>query len=149
MNIPTRPHRLARRTSPGVWIARVLVAVALAVPPMMLAGCGDSGPTGAARVGPDTSTLAGTWKGTVNGSGGPAALTTILNADSTMSGEGTIAFYCKATGTWTVSGGQYKSVGRACGGTIITSVAPVAKLQLTGTWTGSNGTSGTFAVIKQ
>ena len=149
MQCAANPRHLAPRRLLRAWTARASVLVVFAASAMMLAACGDSGPTGSARVTPDTSTLAGTWKGSVNGSGGYSALTTVLNADSTMSGEGTIDFYCKATGTWTVSGGKYTSVARACAGIIITSVAPVTKLNLTGTWTASNGTSGTFTVVKQ
>jgi len=98
---------------------------------------------------PDTTTLAGKWVGTVDGTGGHSTLTTILNADSTMSGEGTTTFYCKITGTWTVAGGRYTATGRTCDGTIVTSVAPFNKLRLTGTWSGLNGSSGTFTVAKQ
>jgi hypothetical protein len=153
MKIPARPSRLARRNPLGGWFARVPAVVVLAALAVMLAACGDSGPpTG---IIPcviscvDTSTLAGTWKGTVDGTGGRSGLTTILNADSTYSGQGEIPFYCKVTGKWTVSGGQFTSTGTECGGAIVTSVAPVASLRLTGTWSANNGSSGTFTVAKQ
>ena len=150
MNVKTHPPHLVHRMSPCMWIARVLAAVVLASPAMMLAACGDSGPTVISPgVTPDTSTLAGTWKGRVDGSGGPSVLTTLLSADSTYSGEGENSFYCKVTGRWTVSGGQYTSTGRECGGSIVTSVAPFHKLRLTGTWSTSAGKSGTFTIDKQ
>lgn len=153
MKIPTRTSRLARRNPLGGWIARVLAAVVLAAPGVMLAACGDSGPpTGTGpSVTPDTSTLAGTWKGTLEGTGGFSVITHRLNADSTFTGEAENPAYCgKVNGTWTVSGGQYTATGHdTCFGVIVTSVAPVASLRLTGTWSSSTGWSGTFTVAKQ
>ena len=150
MKNATCHRRLAHPSPLRGWFARVPAVGVLILSAGMLAACEESGPSeigGPLRV--DTTTLVGTWQGTINGTGGFSNLTTLLNADSTMSGEGTTAFYCKITGTWTVAGGQYRATGRACDGSIVTSVAPFDKLQLTGTWSNINGTSGNFILIKQ
>jgi len=44
---------------------------------------------------------------------------------------------------------QFTATGRDCNGIIVTFVAPVASLRLTGTWTASSGRGGTFTVAKQ
>lgn len=121
MKCATSLSRLARHSPLRTWIARASVLVVFAVSALMPAACGDSSaPNGTLPVTPDTSTLAGIWKGTVDGSGGRAVLTTYLNADSTYSGIGDVAFYCLVTGKWTVSGGIYTSTGRNCIGNIVT-----------------------------
>jgi hypothetical protein len=151
MKIPTRASRLARRNPLGGWIARVLAAVVLAAPGVMLTGCGDSGPpTGIGpSVTPDTSTLAGTWKGSVDGSYGFSVMTMFLKADSSLTMEAEKPEYCKVSGTWSVSSVGFTSTGRDCTGTIVSTLAPVNGLRLTGTWSASSGRSGTFTVAKQ
>ncbi len=68
----------------------------------------------------DTSTLAGTWKGSVDGGTAPnsygfSVATTVLRADSTFTSEAENPLYCKLDGGWSVSGGQYTATGRDCG----------------------------------
>ena len=150
MNVKTHPPHLAHRMSPSMWIARVLAAVVVASPAMMPVACGDSGSTVISPgVTPDTSTLAGTWKGSMNGTFGYSVTTLLPKGDSTMTWESENVLYCKVTGTWTVSGGQFTSIGRDCTATVITSRAPTDPLRLTGTWSASSGRSGTFTVAKQ
>ncbi len=150
MKCATRPSRLATQRSRGAWIARASVSIVFAMFALMPAACGDSGQTtGIDPTRPDTSTLAGTWKGSVNGSGGYSLLTNQLNADSTFSGQGETSFYCLVTGTWTVAAGKYTSAGRNCIGNVVTSVATFDKRRLTGTWSTNDGKSGTFTLDKQ
>jgi hypothetical protein len=103
----------------------------------------------------DTSTLVGTWRGTLDGgsaanSFGPSAITMTLRADSTFTGEADNPLYCALNQTvWRVAGGQFTATGRDCGNTVVTFTAPAAPLRLTGTWTASSGRGGTFTVVKQ
>ncbi|MBC7788557.1 MAG: hypothetical protein H7Z74_01315 [Anaerolineae bacterium] len=147
--MPTRPACPGRRNTPRCVLARVLAVVVLSVPAVMLVACGDEPIRILPDLKVDTTTFAGRWEGVVSGSGGDASLVMTLNADSTYSGEGGNPFYCNVIGTWTVSGGQFTSTGRACNAAIVTSVAPSNKTRLTGTWSATNGTSGTFNVAKQ
>lgn len=149
MSVPTRPVRLARRSPLRSWIARVLATAVLSALAVMPAACRDSGALTGIGTTPDTSTMAGTWRGSVDGSFPYSVFTMRLNADSTMSGEAEDPLYCKVAGRWTVSGGRFTSTGRACDVIIVTFVAPVDKLLLTGTWSSSGGSSGTFTVAKQ
>ena len=150
MKCVTSSSYLARRSPLRAWIARTFALVILPASALIPAACGESGTTGIDNpIRPDTSTLAGTWKGSVNGSGGYALLTTQLNADSTFSGQGDTSFYCLVTGTWTVAAGKYTSAGRNCIGNVVTSVATASSLRLTGTWSTNDGKSGTFTLDKQ
>ena len=152
MSSATRPSSVGGRGPLPGRIARVLAAVVLAVPAAMVTGCGNTDPSGVLDPSGvvDTTTLAGTWKGSVNGPDGYSVFTTVLNADSTMWWEGETSSYCKVVGSWTVSGGQYSTTGRSCGGSIVSSVAPVNKTRLTGTWSGISGNkTGTFTIAKQ
>lgn len=121
-----------------------------------LAACGGSEPTRTIDTGPiDTSTLVGTWVGTLDGgsaanSYGPSAITIVLKADSTLTAKATNPLYCDLIDTrWQVSGTQFSASGRDCTNTFINFAAPVASLRLTGTWTASSGRAGTFTVAKQ
>jgi len=89
--------------------------------------------------------LVGTWTGTIDGSGGFAALTMILNDDGTMSAEGDNSFYHLLSGTWEATTTQFAAT--ASGGDIVVSYdASVQGDSMAGTWTGNNGSSGTFSV---
>lgn len=123
-----------------------LVPVLLAT----LAACGNSVPSNPFDLPtPDTTTLAGTWKGSVTGSYGFSVATFNLKSDSTIVATAENPLYCTVTGRWTVSGGKYASTGRDCDNIAVTFNAPLDKLRLTGTWTASSGRSGTFTVAKQ
>ena len=92
--------------------------------------------------------LVGTWTGPVDGSGGFAALTMILNDDGTMSAEGDNSFYLLLSGTWEATTTQFTAT--ASGGDIVVSYdASVQGDSMAGTWTGDNGSSGTFSAAKQ
>ena len=145
----SRPGCFARRTAARLWRGRVLAA-AIVVASAVVVACGGAAafPVIPSAV-PDTSTLAGTWKGSVEGSYGYTATTMILKADSTYTQESENPLYCKVSGKWAVSGTRFSASGRDCDGVTVTPVAPVDKLRLTGTWTASSGRSGTFTVAKQ
>jgi polygalacturonase len=132
-------------------MARVAVAAVLAAPAAMQAACGGSGADPIAPIiTVDTTTLAGRWTGFVDGTVyGYSTITTILNADSTMSGEASNPLYCKVVGTWTVASGKYTSTGRDCDGILVTWTAPFNKVRLVGTWTASSGKVGTFNIGKE
>ena len=80
----------------------------------------------------DTTTLVGTWLGTLDGGNaanslGPANITLVLRADSTFTVAADNPLYCALTGaTWTVARGQVVSTGRDCFGALLTMTAPVA-----------------------
>jgi hypothetical protein len=125
--------------------------VVLAIPVAIQAACGGSE---AAPVDPiitaDTTTLAGKWTGFIDGSAdGYSSLTTVLKADSTMSGVALNPLYCTVVGTWTVSGGKYTSTGNDCSGTVITFTAPFNKVRLIGMWTTTSGKTGSFNLGKE
>jgi hypothetical protein len=143
-------RRLAGRGTLVGSIGRV-TAVVLAVPALMLAACGGSRePTAIIETVVDTSTLVGSWKGTVNGAEyGNSTITYLLNADSTMSGEAVSSLYGKVSGTWTTSPSQIRMTFRDRDGVIITSVAPFDKRRMLGTWSASSGKVGTFNVSKE
>ena len=145
-------HSLLTRHPLRDWIVRLFVVV-FSASAVVLAGCGDSGSlTGIVPryyTGPDTLTMAGTWKGSVDGSFPYSLFTMRLNVDSTMSGEADDPLYCKVTGGWTISDGRFTATSRACDVFVVTFVAPVDKQRLTGTWSSSRGSSGTFTVAKQ
>jgi hypothetical protein len=151
MKTPPTTSRFASRTRHGGSIVRVALAVVLAATAAMPVACGGSkaapsDPTITA----DTTTLVGKWTGFIDGTVyGYSSITTILNADSTMSGDASNPLYGKVAGTWTVSAGQYISTGRDLTGTVITSTAPFNKLRLVGTWTAASGKTGTFNIGKQ
>ena len=92
--------------------------------------------------------LVGTWTGPIDGSGGFAALTMILNDDGTMSAEGDNSFYNLLSGTWEATTTQFTAT--ASGGDIVVSYdASVQGDSMAGTWIGNNGSSGTFSAAKQ
>jgi hypothetical protein len=143
--------RFASRSRLGGWMARVAAGGVLAAAAATQGACGgsDGGPTNPI-VAVDTTTLAGTWTGFIDGSVyGYSGIKFVLKADSTMTAEASNPLYCKLAGTWTVSAGQYKSTGRDCDGVIVTSVSPFNKLRLVGTWTASSGKTGTFNIGKE
>jgi hypothetical protein len=151
MNNLVRSGVVLPGSSRALSVGRILAAFLVSSIAATIIACGGSGTattTGPSTV-PDTSTLAGTWKGTVDGSYGFSVITTKLNADSTFSAEGELALYCKVTGKWTVAAGTFTSTGRDCDNVTVTWVAPVHNLRLTGTWTASSARSGTFTVAKQ
>lgn len=119
----------------------------------MLGACGDSsrltGIVPRHDTGPDTLTMAGTWRGSVDGTFPYSLFTMRLNADSTMSGEADDPLYCKVIGSWTVFGSRFTATTRACDEFIVVFVAPADKHRLTGTWRASSGSSGTFTIAKQ
>ena len=157
MKATTRPAPDARRSATRRTFARGLAIVTLAAPLLALVACG--GTTAPADEGTrppiDTSTLVGTWSGSLDGgsapnSYGPSRLTLVLLADSTFTGVADNPLYCSLTNTaWTVSGAQFTATGRDCDGIIVTFKAPVAPLRLNGTWTATSGRGGTFTVGKQ
>jgi len=118
---------------------------------------GPTAPTAPAAPSPSPSpfgtvdaALVGTWVGPIDGSGGPATTTLVLRANGTMTASGDIPFYNPpASGTWGVSGTQFRASGRAGVALSITFEATVAGNTMSGTWVGSNGTLGTFSATKQ
>ena len=131
------------------------IAVVRASAIAMLFGCGGSGATAVTERIVDTSTLVGTWNGSLDGgegpnSYGPSAFTLTLKVDSTFTGKAENPKYCDLTNaTWRVTGASFTASGRDCDGVIVTFAAPVSPLRLTGTWTASSGRSGAFSVAKQ
>ena len=147
MTFNIRTNRLARQRQVRRWtvLASVMLSANAAV-----AACGGSDPLNPIELpAPDTSTFAGTWKGSVSGSYGYSVTALFLKADSTMTWESENPLYCRLTGTWTVSGARFMTTGRDCTNTLITAEAPLDKLRLTGPWSASSGRSGTFTVAKQ
>lgn len=149
MRNAARSASLHRRRATRQAIAHVL-AVATVV------ACGGSTAPNIIETPPvDTSTLVGTWAGTLDGgtaanSYGSSGFTMTLKADSTFAGKADNPRYCDLTATtWRVSAGQFSASGRDCDGVIVTFAAPVAPLRLTGTWTASSGRAGTFTLAKQ
>ena len=134
--------------------ARAEAAVAVLATALMVAACGGSTSTNVVETPPvDTSTLAGTWTGTVDGGSDPnsygfSRMTTVLKADSTMSATGDNPKYCAISGTWSVSGAQYTATARDCDGVVVTFVAQLSPLRLTGTWTATSGRTGNFTMAK-
>lgn len=98
---------------------------------------------------PDTTTLAGTWKGNVTGSYGFSVATFTAKADSTIIWVAENPLYCTVNGRWTVSAAVFTSTGHDCTNTLVTATASVNPLRLTGTWSASSGRSGAFTVAKQ
>ena len=122
----------------------------------MLPACGDADSPGVIPTAPvDTTTLVGTWMGTLDGGSaanslGPSNLTLVLRADSTFTATADNPLYCALTATtWTVARGQVVTTGRDCFGFLLTTTAPVAARRLTGSWSSTSGRSGTFTVAKQ
>jgi len=137
---------------------RVHVALALACTVVNLSACGGAGATAIIEKTVDTSTLVGTWNGSLDGgeganSFGPSELTMTLKADSTFTGKASNPLYCdliSTTTTWRVTGANFTASGRDCGNTVVTFAAPVSPLRLTGTWTASpSGRGGGFTLAKQ
>ncbi|MEJ7809760.1 MAG: hypothetical protein WKG32_05010 [Gemmatimonadaceae bacterium] len=128
----------------------LVLVVAGCVAVMALAACGGADPVRIIPAAPvDTSTLAGMWKGSVNGTGGYSEVTIFLKADSTILGKPENPYYCQMDGSWTVSDGQFTSTGADCWGTLVSLTAPLARRRLIGTWRAGRGGSGTFQVEKQ
>ena len=92
--------------------------------------------------------LIGTWTGNVDGSGGLASLTMILNDDGTMSSEGDNSFYNLLSGTWEATTTQFTATASG-GGVVVSYDASVQGDSMAGTWTGNNSASGTFSAVKQ
>jgi hypothetical protein len=142
-----------QRTRARARLATVLVStLAIAI----LEGCGGSGATAAVETNTvDTSTLVGTWNGSLDGgespnSYGPSAFTMTLKADSTFTGKAENPKYCDLVDTrWRVTGADFTASGRDCDGVAVTFASRVSALRLTGTWTASSGRSGAFSVAKQ
>ena len=101
-----------------------------------------------APLGPVDPTLAGVWKGTVQGTLGQETMTLELKTDATAQFEGS-GRYCAASGNWGVTGTEVTVTGRDCTSTLVTLVAPVSATILDGQWTASSGAHGNFAVSKQ
>ena len=155
----TQPGPDVHRSTMRRRLGRVLAAATLALPHLALAACGGTtSPDGGTvnKVLPDTTTLVGTWKGSLDGgsapnSYGPARITIVLRADSTFTAVSDNPLYCSLINTrWTVSPQkQFTATGVDCTGTGITLVAGVAPLRLNGTWTATSGRAGTFTVGKE
>jgi hypothetical protein len=149
-----------RLTNP--WLA-MLASAGLVVLHVACGGGDSSSPTGPAApsapaapsssptsLGTVDASMVGTWVGPMDGSGGPATHTLVLRADGTMRASGSIAFYNPpANGNWGVSGAQFRASGVSGPGLTLTFEATVAGNTMSGTWTGSNGTAGTFSGTKQ
>jgi hypothetical protein len=74
----------------------------------------------------------------------------VLAADSTTTAESPDdPADCRLTGTWTVSGTEFRATGRDCFGVPVTNVAPTGSTRMTGLWTAGTGASGTFTVTEQ
>jgi hypothetical protein len=78
-----------------------------------LSGCGGGTSTDVLSQTVDTSTLAGTWVGSVNGDGAPGSYgysTTVteLRADSTLTITAANQLYGTVVGVWTVAAGKWK-----------------------------------------
>jgi len=149
----------AQRSTMRRRLDHVRTAASLLASLIALAACGGAtspdGGTGN-KVLPDTTTLAGTWKGNLDQTSGPnsygaARITFVLRADSTFTAESDNPLYCSLINTrWTVSPQkQFTATGVDCTGTGITLVAGVAPLRLNGTWTATSGRAGTFTVGKE
>ena len=136
-------------------LAPTLIALARAFTIVMLSGCGGAGATAVIEKVVDTSTMVGTWNGSLDGgespnSYGPSAFTMTLKADSTFTGKAENPKYCDLKDTmWRVSGADFTASGRDCDGVVVTFAAPVSPLRLTGTWTASSGRAGGFTLAKQ
>lgn len=143
-------------SEPQRMLARARVALTLASTVVALWGCGGTGATASVETRPvDTSTLVGTWNGSLDGgeganSYGPSAFTMTLKADSTFTGKADNPKYCDLMNTrWGVSGVTFTASGRDCDGVTVAFAAPVSPLRLTGTWTASSGRAGGFTLAKQ
>lgn len=98
---------------------------------------------------PALSELVGTWSGTVSSAvAGVDCVTITLGSDSVMTREGTTSNYPPATGRWQITGSQYVASG-STGGVDVEWTAPAEKMRMSGTWSVSNGVTGTFVVTRQ
>ena len=111
-------------------LATVSVVAAL----LALAGCGGTtSPDARDPTNVDTTTLVGTWSGSLDGGSAPnsygtARITIILRADSTFTMEADNPLYCSLNNPkWSVSPAppQFTATGVDCTGTRVTLVAPV------------------------
>ncbi len=113
---------------------------------ILLTGCADDKDK---NINPNINLgLIGTWTGNVDGSGGLASLTMILNDDGTMSSEGDNSFYNLLSGNWEATTTQFAATASS-GGVVVSYDASVQGDSMAGTWIGNNGTSGTFSAAKQ
>lgn len=140
---------------------RFLVVAALGMPAVTLAACGGNvlsstapsvptpvpPPPSPTILGPADPALVGAWTGNIDGSVGASSYTMSLNADASMSAEGT-GNYCRMVGNWGVSGGQFTARGTECLGFVVTFVAPASIARLSGTWVASGGARGQFDIAR-
>jgi hypothetical protein len=129
---------------------RLVLVLAVCMSAVTLAACGDDTPPAGPSNLVDTP-LVGTWQGPVGGTAGESILTLSLRADSTMSVDSDSPAYKHLDGVWTVSGTQLTATGDNGGGLTVTFLASVSRplQRLSGTWSASNGTHGTFDTVKQ
>ena len=119
------------------------------------AGCGGAAATAVVEKTIDTSTLVGTWYGSLDGgeganSYGPSQFMMTLKADSTFVGKAENPKYCDLVNTrWRVTGADFTASGSDCDGVLVTFASRVSALRLTGTWTASSGRNGTFTLGRQ
>jgi hypothetical protein len=134
---------------------RLVSAVCVSV--IALAACGDDTPP-AAPINPKDTPLVGTWQGPVGGTWGESTVTLVLNSDSTLTadtdyqGSSGGVYREHLEGVWTVSGSQFTGTGYGDnGGLVVTFLAGLSRptLRLSGTWSASNGSHGTFDTVKQ
>ena len=84
----------------------------------------------------------------MTGPWGNSVLTLRVRADSTMTVDNENKNYSRLEGVWTISGDRFVATGTPGYGVIVTLVAPVPVVHLTGTWT-SRGASGSFDLAKR
>jgi hypothetical protein len=143
----------SRETTANHWM-RCRTAGAVACMLVALAGCGGGSSPGTTPTKPTTSTtLVGTWNGSLNGDAAPnsygySTILTELRADSTITITAANANYGTLTGSWTVADGKWTSLGLDRDGVRVTLIAPLSSITLTGAWTATSGKTGTFTMNK-
>jgi hypothetical protein len=149
-------HVTSRASSPRKFPGARLVRtgrLSLAAWTLALAACGGSGSADSIPTKPvDTSTLVGTWTGSVNGDGadsfGYSTTLTELRTDSTFTMTAVNANYGTLSGKWTVAAGKWTASGRDQTNSVITLTALHSPTTLTGTWTATSGRTGVFTMAK-
>ena len=144
-------------------IRRLALVLAVCVPAIALAACGDDTPP-AAPIDPTETPLVGTWQGPVGGTWGEATVTLVLKPDSTLTtdtdyqGTSGGGYHEHLEGVWTVSGSQFTGTAYGDnGGYVVTFLASLSRstLRLSGTWSASDASqtldlaNGTFDTVKQ